>query len=328
MATGATAEPLGPHLAAAGLTESARWMHDPSRIVRRADRRDVVIATGRAQEDGYACGLEMWSRAPGGAWEPATCLFTDKPDWIADELPDNQGALWAPDLLGPDLMLYSASDGFDGATSCVGLAVRDSASWRDLGGPVTCSVREAWAGFGREIAAIDPTLARDGDGFVIALGGGVIQAARVETVGALHDLDWLDAASADWTQLAAGPLEGGEPGWVEAAFLHQHDGWWWLFANHGSCCRGVDSTYVIVVGRSRDPLGPFLDRDGAPMLDGGGTPLLDDHGARIGPGHPAISDAGAMSYHYYDAERDGAAWIGEARLDWTEGWPRVVEIVR
>lgn len=36
-----------------------------------------------------------------------------------------------------------------------------------------------------------------------------------------------------------------------------------------------DSTYNIRVGRSSDPLGPYLDKNNKDLYDGGGTLLLE-----------------------------------------------------
>src|SRR5579863_2946541 len=56
----------------------------------------------------------------------------------------------------------------------------------------------------------------------------------------------------------------------EASVLIFHDGWYYLLATHGSCCRGADSGYNIRVGRARKVTGPYLDDEGTSMLEGGG----------------------------------------------------------
>jgi arabinan endo-1,5-alpha-L-arabinosidase len=47
---------------------------------------------------------------------------------------------------------------------------------------------------------------------------------------------------------------------IEAAAIYQHDGYFYLFVNWGACCRGVNSTYEIRAGRSREITGPYLDK--------------------------------------------------------------------
>jgi arabinan endo-1,5-alpha-L-arabinosidase len=57
----------------------------------------------------------------------------------------------------------------------------------------------------------------------------------------------------------------------EASVMIYHDGWYYLLATHGSCCRGADSGYNIRVGRSKKVTGPFLDDEGVDMHQGGET---------------------------------------------------------
>ena len=127
--------------------------------------------------------------------------------------------------------------------------------------------------------------------------------------------------------LVAGPPEEGE--WIEAPYVYHRHGFYYLSANWGDCCRGVASIYTIVVGRSRQPTGPYVDRDGIDLREGGGSVFLGTSGAQIGPGHAGIfryTDANGTSneivtYHFYDRSRAGASWVAARRLTWLEGWP-------
>jgi len=38
------------------------------------------------------------------------------------------------------------------------------------------------------------------------------------------------------------------------------NGYYYLFGSWDRCCRGVNSTYKLVVGRSKKVAGPYLDR--------------------------------------------------------------------
>src|SRR5476649_430438 len=51
----------------------------------------------------------------------------------------------------------------------------------------------------------------------------------------------------------------------EASDLMYRDGWYYLLATHGSCCDGANSTYNVVVGRSKKITGPYLDNVGRSM---------------------------------------------------------------
>ena len=52
------------------------------------------------------------------------------------------------------------------------------------------------------------------------------------------------------------------------------DGWYYLLGTHGTCCDGVNSTYNIVVGRSKSVEGPYLDNVGRDMFHGGGKMVI------------------------------------------------------
>ena len=51
--------------------------------------------------------------------------------------------------------------------------------------------------------------------------------------------------------LTSRPREQPISGSVEAPFIVRHGGYWYLFVSFDRCCRGADSTYNIVVGRSQ-----------------------------------------------------------------------------
>lgn len=112
----------------------------------------------------------------------------------------------------------------------------------------------------------------------------------------------------------------------EASDLIFHDGWYYLLATHGSCCRGADSGYNIRVGRSRKVTGPYLDHMGIDMIQGGGKLLAGSGGANIGPGHFGLIDLGdgvqKFSLHYEaNLDRGGASVLDIRPLLWNEGWP-------
>ena len=66
--------------------------------------------------------------------------------------------------------------------------------------------------------------------------------------------------------------------------LHKDD-YYYLFVSFDFCCRGISSTYKIMVGRSDKITGPYVDREGKPMMQGGGTLLLEGFERWRGPGH-------------------------------------------
>ena len=112
----------------------------------------------------------------------------------------------------------------------------------------------------------------------------------------------------------------------EATDLIWRDGWYYLLGTHGTCCDGVNSTYNIVVGRSRNVEGPYLDNVGRDMFHGGGRMVIAAGDRVCGPGHfgRTIIDEGVevMSCHFEaDFERSGRSVLGIRPLLWRGGWP-------
>lgn len=113
---------------------------------------------------------------------------------------------------------------------------------------------------------------------------------------------------------------------MEATDLLYRNGWYYLLGTHGTCCDGANSTYNIRVGRSRNPLGPYVDNMGIPLLKGGGKLVAAASGRYIGLGHFGLMDLGdgvqKFSMHYEaDMDRDGRSVLDIRPLLWKDGWP-------
>lgn len=112
----------------------------------------------------------------------------------------------------------------------------------------------------------------------------------------------------------------------EATDLIYRDGWYYLLGDHGTCCSGANSTYNIVVGRSREVTGPYLDNMGVDMLKGGGKMVVAASGRHIGPGHFGRMILGdgveKFSCHYEaDLDKGGRSVLDIRPLLWKDGWP-------
>jgi arabinan endo-1,5-alpha-L-arabinosidase len=125
-------------------------------------------------------------------------------------------------------------------------------------------------------------------------------------------------------------VEGNKPANVaidcEATDLLYRDGWYYLLGTHGTCCDGPNSTYNIVVGRSRKITGPYVDNVGRDMLGGGGKMVIAAGDRKTGPGHFGryIVENGVekMSYHYEaDFDQGGRSVLAIRPLLWKDGWP-------
>ena len=112
----------------------------------------------------------------------------------------------------------------------------------------------------------------------------------------------------------------------EATTIIYRNGWYYLLGTHGTCCDGVNSTYNIVVGRSRNVTGPFLDNMGRDMIAGGGKMVIDGEDRQFGAGHFGryIEDEGVekMSFHWEaDLDRSGRSVLAIRPIVWVNDWP-------
>ncbi|MBV8901620.1 MAG: family 43 glycosylhydrolase [Verrucomicrobia bacterium] len=135
------------------------------------------------------------------------------------------------------------------------------------------------------------------------------------------------------------------PNRYEGSRLIKHEGYYYLLVSATNCCNGQLTGYSIFAGRSRSPLGPFVDREGNSLLDGlvGGTPVISMNGNRwVGPGHgDTFTDfAGQLWLVYHAVDQtdpyfvrvnpDGSVTVEITkrpalidRLEWVDGWPSV-----
>ena len=122
----------------------------------------------------------------------------------------------------------------------------------------------------------------------------------------------------------------------EGSNIYKKNGYYYLFASINNCCDGERSRYKVVVGRSQDLLGPYLDKSGKDMINNAWELVLEGDGQKFfGPGHNSIivqDDAGTdwMIYHSYVKENgEVGGRLGMLdRVLWTEdGWPYIKNCV-
>ncbi len=270
----------------------------------------------------------------------------EKPSWAsAVQIWNPTGEFDAPDLASPTRIYFTVFDEIPGRIQdAIGTAVlvetESGLAWVDEG-IILQSVGEE-----------DHPRAMDASGFTDFEGrswmvfgshaGGIYIAELDPATGRLRqspDQVWTSPGRAveseRFTHLASHWGREGENS-IEAPYIHPHAGWYYLFVNWDGCCNSVASTYNIRVGRSRNPTGPYLDREGRPLAEGGGTLFLGREGRFIGPGHAGIfrwAEWGVYSryiftFHYYDGEDLGNAKLGGRELTWNrEDWPELGQLL-
>ena len=292
------------------------------------------------------------------SWKQETPVFSKAPDWVSDVVPKFGGHMWAPDIFNHNGMfyLYYSVSAFGRNTSAIGCATSKTLDpnspdfgWTDHG-IVVQSVpgRDLWN-------AIDPNVVLDEDGTPWMTFGSFWTGIKLVKLNddltspvtgpgeewyslasrnrdfAVDDRDAGDSANPEldydalYTNEQIQRNHNMENGAIEAPFLFRKNGMWYLFASWDRCCRGVNSTYKIIVGRSKDIRGPYLAKDGTRLVRGGGTIISSgDPGEWAATGHPAAYTFNGTDYlvfHAYDRKDHGKAKLRIREMTWQDGWP-------
>lgn len=259
------------------------------------------------------------------------------PQWIKTIQPYNlTGEVDAPCQLdnGQHIFytVYDEEDGF--ILDAIGLLSRENQKWVDKG--IVIQSRGETLDTPR---CMDPSALRDKDAnqtyLVFGSHGGGVWITELDN----HTLRLKEFPNQTMTNvkknrfvnIAQRLRPDGEESEIEAPTIFKRGQYFYLFANFGKCCRGSSSTYYVVIGRSKNPFGPYLDKDGNDMREGHGSVFLCDFGSRcIGPGHigimPLKEDKFLFTFHYYDKDDRGISKLGYNISTWKEGeWPMLTE---
>jgi arabinan endo-1,5-alpha-L-arabinosidase len=300
-------------------------VHDPVMI--KQDGTTYLFCTGM--------GISMWSSQDMVNWKKEKPVFDNAPAWAVEAVPGYSGHTWAPDISyhhGQYVLFYSVS-AFGKNTSCIGVATNKTLhttdpeyKWVDHG-KVVQSVpgRDMWN-------AIDPNLMLDENGTPWLVFGSFWNGIKLVKLN--HSLT-APSNPQEWVTVASRPRDtftdeknAGE-GSIEAPFLFKKNNYYYLFVSFDFCCRGIQSNYKVMVGRSEKITGPYVDGNGIKLTHGGGTPVLTGNKDWPGVGHNAVYNFGGQDYiiyHGYDAKDNGKPKLLVRKLGWDqEGWPVVQE---
>ncbi|MBN1560673.1 family 43 glycosylhydrolase [candidate division KSB1 bacterium] len=254
-------------------------------------------------------------------WHYVGEVFREIPAWGTREVAGVSN-IWAPDIFyhkGTYYLYYSLST-FGSNRSCIGLATNSTLdpddpdyNWIDAGKVIESNSSDVYN-------AIDPNICMDAQGKIWMSFGSFWSGIKI-----------VELDSSTWKppndRLQSIASRGGDA--IEAPYIIFRNGYYYLFVSFDLCCRGVNSTYRIMVGRSSKITGPFVDRDRRTMLNSGGHLVLRGDERWRGPGHCAIflqEDADWLVYHAYDAQNNGVPTLRITRLDWdADSWPIIME---
>lgn len=297
-------------------------VHDP--VMAKAGSTYYLFSTGR--------GISVYSSGDMLNWKQEQPVFASPPAWAVRDVPGFKGHIWAPDISyhnGRYYLYYSVS-AFGKNTSCIGVATNTTLDplaknfeWIDHG-KVIQSVpnRDLWN-------AIDPNLVWADDQPWLAFGSfwGGIKLVKLDSTLLLPARPEVwHTISKRLRDFKTRDDDAGE-GAVEAPFVFAKGKFFYLFVSFDACCRGMKSTYKMMVGRSESIEGPYVDRNGVPMNEGGGSLMLGSSERWAGAGHNAIytfDGVDYLVYHAYDKKDEGKSKLQIKALTWQDGWPVVL----
>jgi arabinan endo-1,5-alpha-L-arabinosidase len=304
--------------------------HDPS--IGREGNNYYVFATGPAPDGGQfpiRCSTNLID------WKLCGHVLDAIPVWIHAASPATK-ELWAPDIsfFSGKYHLYYAYSAFGVNTSGIALLTNETLDpkspkyhWKDEGLVLKSLATD-------DFNAIDPNIVLDAQGVPwLSFGSfwGGIRMRRIDpATGKPSALDskLYSLARRAQPEHPEPARPGLPPDWqaIEAPFIVRHGDFYYLFVSFDLCCRGVNSSYRTMVGRSKAVTGPYLDAEGKAMMEGGGTQLLSPNSRWLGPGGESVlqrKEGDILVFHAYDAVT-GKPALQISTLSWENGWPHAV----
>jgi arabinan endo-1,5-alpha-L-arabinosidase len=299
---------------------------DPS-VIRGRDGWWYAYATSDPLRAGDAPGAMHIARTRDwSSWEYLGTVFdaANRPSWATPT-----AGLWAPDIryvAGRYVLYFTVTDTTlnPGDDSAIGVATAPSPAgpWTATSAPAVPPRPAPGGGF---LWTFDPAGFTDVDG------------QRYLYFGSYFGGLWVTRVSADGLTRLGTATQVAIDNRYEGSYVVRHGGWYYLMGSAANCCAGPTTGYSVFAGRSRSPLGPFVDAEGTSLLTSrvGGTIVLTQNGNRfVGAGHHAVvTDAEGRDFIAYHAIDRTNPWLTTTfginrrpmlldRLDWVDGWPR------
>lgn len=280
-------------------------------------------------------GISVFSSKDMKNWKEEKAVFEQPPAWTQEIVPGFRGHIWAPDihLYDGKYYLYYSISAFAKNTSAIGVVTNvtldptdSNYKWEDQG-MVVQSVpnRDLWN-------AIDPNVIVDKDGYPWMSFGSFWEGLKMvklipNRTALSQPEEWYTIAKRKRTQFTDDKDPGDAA--LEAPFIFKKDTMYYLFVSWDYCCRGENSTYKVVVGRSDKVTGPYLDMEGKSMAEGGGSLVIEGDKDWAGVGHNSAYTFDGKDYlvfHGYDNTAQGAPKLIIKEMNWQDGWPIVAKM--
>ena len=301
-------------------------VHDPV-MIKQKDTY-YLYCTGK--------GISVFSSKDLKNWKPEPAIFNEKPIWVDVVVPNFDNHIWAPDVSfhNNTYYLYYSVSAFAKNTSAIALTTNTTLDPKDPAykwvdhGIVIQSVpnRDLWN-------AIDPNLTLDENNTPwLAFGSFWNGLKMVKLNSDLKSVakpeEWFTISKRQRTFKLADTDPG--DGALEAPFIFKKNGYYYQFLSWDLCCRGEKSTYKVVIGRSKNITGPYLDKDGKSLNEGGGTVLIQGNENYSGVGHNSAYTFDGKDYiifHAYDSKQNGRPVLKINQMQWdADLWPVVAPL--
>ncbi|WP_342645682.1 arabinan endo-1,5-alpha-L-arabinosidase [Mucilaginibacter sp. CSA2-8R] len=288
-------------------------VHDPV-MIKQGDTY-YIFSTGK--------GIPIKTSKDKITWKNSGTVFTNPLPWFKTDIPEQDGSLWAPDIHYRDgkFHLYYSVSAWMNFNSSIGYATNTTLNTDD---PAYKWIDEGQViGFkngGKGVNVIDPNVVVEKNGKVWLLYGSYKAGLR------LVELD-----------KKTGKLKSDNPELItitpslgEGSYIIKGPEYYYIFASRGICCKGIQSTYQVVMGRAKNIKGPYLNKQGESWLNDKYTVFLEGNYEEPGRGHNGFfteRDTTFIVYHAYTRSANGASLLNikPVYVD-ADGWPAVAEI--
>jgi len=282
-------------------------------------------------------GITFYSSKDMVTWTLRGRVFPGDPSWARGVARGFNGHIWAPDIVKHDgrYYLYYAVSAMGKISSAIGVTINKTLDpgspdyqWEDQGIVVrSIPGRDLWN-------AIDPNIIVDAGGTPWLSFGSFwsgVKLVRLDSSwkAVAEPQEWYSIAKRERSVLVDDSVPG--PAEVEGPFIFKKGDYHYLFVSWGLCCRGKDSTYKIMVGRSKDVRGPYLDKDGRSLAQGGGSVVMSGNKDWSGMGGGSAYTMDGKDYfvfHAYETADNGLQKLKIAEIKWDENqWPVLDESI-